>query len=116
MMDEEVEMRNRTRWMIGAVMAVILLLGSPLIAAPAPPDGEEVEAIDINTADVEELMELPGVGPAYAERIVAYREENGPFESVEEIMNVRGIGEKTFLRIRDRIRVGKVKEGKGGKR
>lgn len=108
-------MRNRTRWMIGAVLAVILLLGSPLIAAPAPPDGKEVETIDINTAGVEELMELPGVGPAYAERIVAYREENGPFESVEEIMNVRGIGEKTFLRIRDRIRVGKVKNGKGGK-
>jgi competence protein ComEA len=98
--------------MIGALLGMVLLLGTPLLAVAASGDEEPLATIDINTAGVEELMDLPGVGRAYAERIVNYREENGPFETREEIMNVRGIGEKTFLRIRDRIRVGKEKSGR----
>jgi competence protein ComEA len=52
---------------------------------------------------VEQLVELPGIGEAVAARIVAYREENGSFGKIEELMNVRGIGEKTFLRLRPLI-------------
>ena len=73
-------------------------------AAQAPATGEKV---NLNTAGVEELMALPGIGKAYAERILEYRQKNGPFKKVEDVINVRGIGEKTFERIRDRLTVGK---------
>ncbi|MBI4160879.1 MAG: helix-hairpin-helix domain-containing protein [Acidobacteria bacterium] len=107
---EVVVLENRLRWIATAVLAAGVLLAAPATLAQKadPPDPDAAERIDINSAGVDELMELPGVGPAYAERIVAYREENGPFKTVEEIMNVRGIGEKTFLRIRDQIQVGKA--------
>ncbi|RLC01394.1 MAG: helix-hairpin-helix domain-containing protein [Deltaproteobacteria bacterium] len=59
--------------------------------------------ININTANVEELVLLNRVGDKYAERIVAYRTENGPFEAPEDIMLVAGIGEKTFEANKDRI-------------
>ena len=61
--------------------------------------------ININTATAEELDELPGVGPAIAAKIIAYRESNGNFRSPEEIMNVSGIGEKTFAKMKDMITV-----------
>ena len=50
--------------------------------------------IDINTATKDQLMQLPGIGEQYAERIIAYREEHGPFKTVNDLMNVRGIGKK----------------------
>lgn len=59
--------------------------------------------IHINTATEEELDELPGIGPVTAAAIVAYREENGGFRSVEEIMNVDRIGEKTYEKIKPYI-------------
>lgn len=62
--------------------------------------------VNINTATQEELEALPGIGPALAERIVAYRQENGPFEQIEDIQNVSGIGGATFENIRDQITVG----------
>ena len=66
--------------------------------------------VDINQADVEELSKLPGVGEQVAKRIVAYREENGPFEKAEELMNVRGIGEKSFLKLQPHVTLGSDKE------
>jgi competence protein ComEA len=59
--------------------------------------------VDINTASIEELAQLPGIGEKVAARIVRYREENGRFNKIEEIMNVRGIGEKTFVKLRDSL-------------
>ncbi len=59
--------------------------------------------ININTAGREELMELSGIGGVYADRILQYRKDHGPFSSIEEICNVQGIGEKTFEKFKDQI-------------
>lgn len=59
--------------------------------------------ININSATKEELMTLSGIGEARAESIIAYREENGPFQTVEDIMLVSGIKESAFAKIKDRI-------------
>jgi competence protein ComEA len=66
---------------------------------------EEGEKININTAAVEQLVKLKRVGPKYAERIVEYRETNGPFSKAEDIMKVRGIGPKTYEANKDIITV-----------
>jgi comEA protein len=61
----------------------------------------EVEPIDINRAGAEELTSLPGIGPALAQRIVAYREQHGPFASIEALQQVSGIGPQTVQGILD---------------
>ena len=59
--------------------------------------------ININTASADELENIPGIGAVKAESIVSYREENGDFKAIEDIMNVSGIGEKSFEKIKDKI-------------
>ena len=61
--------------------------------------------ININTATQAELESLPRIGPAIAQRIIEYRTLNGPFTSIEQIKNVKGIGEATFNAIKDFITV-----------
>ena len=61
-------------------------------AAPAP--------VDLNAASPEQLDTLPGIGPALAARIVAYREEHGPFTEVEQLNKVKGIGVRTLEKLR----------------
>ena len=78
---------------------------------PAPSDQKFVEkeskapqkAIPINTASVQQLIELPGIGPTIAKRIVAYRKQHGPFHSAEDLLKVKGIGRKKLEKIRHRI-------------
>ncbi len=67
----------------------------------------EEERVDVNTADAETIARvLVGVGQSKAEAIVAYREENGRFEDIEDLAKVRGIGEATVTRNKDRIKLG----------
>jgi len=61
--------------------------------------------VNINTADDAELTKLPGVGPATAQKIIDYRNANGPFKTIEDIKNVSGIGDKKFEQIKDMIKV-----------
>jgi competence protein ComEA len=61
--------------------------------------------INVNTASASELEELPGVGPTTAQAIVDHRERNGPFASVDDLLDVRGIGEAKLAEIRDRATV-----------
>lgn len=68
--------------------------------------GAESEKVDINTADAVLLQTLTGIGEKKAALIIAYREENGSFQTIEEIMEVSGIGEKTFEGFKDQIMVG----------
>lgn len=77
-------------------LAMVMIFAGNVLA-------ESTETININTANIEELTQLNGIGQKYAERILAYRDENGPFKTPEEIMLVAGIGEKTFEANKDRI-------------
>ena len=72
-------------------------------AVRCTPDENSEGLVDINTASAEELCTLDGIGEVIAGRIIEYREENGPFTSVDELINVKGIGEKKLEDIRDRI-------------
>ena len=80
---------------------------SPAAAGSGPAAGEKV---NLNTATARELETLPGIGESLARRIIAYREANGPFGSIEEIMEVSGIGEAKFAELEDRVT---VDNGKG---
>jgi competence protein ComEA len=62
-------------------------------------------AVNLNTATAADLAKLPGIGAATAARIIEYRQKNGPFKKVEELMNVRGIGEKSFLKLKPLVSV-----------
>jgi competence protein ComEA len=76
---------------VAVLMVVFVGLISALNAVSA-----EVQKININTASVEELSGLKGIGPSHAAKIVAYREKNGPFKMPEDLIQVSGIGQKVF--------------------
>lgn len=67
---------------------------------------DESDLININAASVEELDTLPNIGPARAADIISYREENGGFQTIEEVKNIKGIGDKSFEDLKDLITVG----------
>ena len=71
----------------------------------APSTGKDDGLIDLNTASVDLLDTLPDIGPVRAQAIVDYRERNGPFQSVEDIINVSGIGSATYEAVRDLVTV-----------
>jgi competence protein ComEA len=62
--------------------------------------------VNINSASVAQLQTLPGIGASTAQRIVDYRQKNGAFKKIEELMNVKGIGEKSFLKLKPVVTVG----------
>jgi competence protein ComEA len=83
----------------------------PAAAKPAPSAAKAASGavVNINTASVTELTTLPGIGEKTAARIIEYRQKNGAFKKVEELMNVRGIGEKNFLKLKPQLAIGQAK-------
>ena len=80
-------------------LAVLMLLCLPALLFAG-------ESVDINTADKETLMTLSGIGESYAERIINYREQNGGFNSVQELTHIRGIGQTLVEKNKDVLTVG----------
>ena len=100
--------QNLTRY--GMLALLIVTIVAPALAADGPAvrksSAPAVEGVvNINTADVKELALLPGIGDATAKRIVEHRQKNGTFKAVEELMNVRGIGEGTFSKLKPYLAV-----------
>ncbi len=98
---------NRSASRLGAALLALAVL--TLGTVPALSAAEENDPIDLNRASAQELVQLPGVGETIAKRIVDFREEHGPFKRVEDLMKVKGIGEKSLEKIRPYIRVVKGK-------
>jgi len=94
---------NLARAVTDGEQIVVPVLGAAtgMPGAAAPGDGR----IDLNAADQAALETLPRIGPALAERIIAWRDENGRFQSVDDLLAVPGIGEKLLAGIRDGVRV-----------
>ncbi len=84
---------------------------STLPPATAPHRKQELreQSVNLNSASAAQLIQLPGIGPSYAERIIAYRTEHGPFKSVDELEQVKGIGKKRLEKIRPFVTVGPQK-------
>jgi competence protein ComEA len=74
----------------------VLLVGIVGLIIVLKINAAEVQKININTASAEELVQLRGIGPSHAAKIVAYRQKNGPFKMPEDLVQVPGIGQKTF--------------------
>lgn len=90
------------------LLAVVAMAGlSPVsvVAAENPAANTVIEAIQLNQATAEELQALLGVGPALSERIVVYRTEHGPFKSLEQLTEVKGIGQAKLAKFRKQLTV-----------
>ena len=82
-----------------AIFAALLII----FTFTAPVFGQDTERVNINKASAVELAKLKEVGPKFAVRIIEYRQKYGPFKLTEELMEIRGIGPRTYDKIRDQI-------------
>jgi len=96
------------------VLALVLAAGAAAptsAAAPAAPKASAGEArpVDLNTADSSALESVPGIGKSLSQRILAFRDKNGPFQSVNDLLKVQGVGEKSIQKLRPYLTVSKAK-------
>ena len=113
---------RRATYMIATLVLALLIAGAsaagqqpekPVRAkAPAAP----ASPVNLNTATQAQLESLPGIGAATAKRILEYRQKNGSFKKAEELMNVKGIGEKSFLRLKPHVTIAADKADRPGEK
>jgi len=89
-------------------LAAVALTASPVIPTAGAAEAQ-AKPVDLNAAGAEELQAVPGIGKSLATRIVAFREKNGAFKSVDDLLKVQGIGEKSLEKLRPFVTVGKGK-------
>lgn len=94
--------QTRTRRFVHRFAALLLLSALAVLPAPAEAAGGKV---NVNTADAAQLALLPRVGPSLAQKILDFRKQNGPFKATEDLMLVRGMGEKTYQLVRPYVAV-----------
>jgi competence protein ComEA len=110
----------RNTW-VAAALTAAMVIGAGMMgrvdatderqtAKPAPaPVATSTTPLDLNAATAADLQKLPGIGPALAARIVEYRQKAGGFKKVEELMNVQGIGEASFLKLKSLVAIAPAK-------
>ena len=102
---------NRLMMALGALL-VVSIVAAPSAMAQEKPASKPAKAaapagpVNLNTATQAQLETLPGIGAAAAKRIIEYRDKNGKFTKIEQLMNVKGIGEKSFLKLKPMITIG----------
>ena len=100
---------NRFAMVLCTFVAVMAFAGVPAAQDKAKEKPARASAaagtVNLNTATQAQLETLPGIGASAAKRIIEYRQKNGGFKKVEELMNVKGIGEKSFLKLKQHITV-----------
>ena len=101
-----------TAFMLVLTLALVGANAAPVSAAPAAAAKaaqSEARPIDLNTADSAALETVPGIGKSLSQRILAFREKNGAFQSVDDLLKVQGIGEKSIQKLRPYLTVAKAK-------
>ena len=107
-------------WLV--IAGMLAIAAAPLAAQRATAKGSSTGAVatastpvNLNTATQAQLETLPGIGAKAAQRILEYRQKNGSFKKIEDLMHVKGIGEKSFLKLKPLISVGERGEHTGDK-
>ena len=102
-----------SRILSGVLFTLLVVLATTVNAGQDKPSAAKPTpvVINLNTATAAQIATLPGIGEKAAQRIIEYREKNGSFKKIEELMNVKGIGEKSFLKLKPLITVGEPKAG-----
>jgi competence protein ComEA len=96
-------MRARRMRLTWALIVCLGLALGPVAAMAQKSKAAVTEKVNINTATAEQLQTLPGIGPSLAKTIIDHRTKSGKFNKVEELLNVKGVGEKKFQKIKDRL-------------
>ena len=107
-------MFSRSKIVTSFLFVFVLACASAVPAAAAPSaapkaTASEARPIDLNTADLAALESVPGIGKSLSQRILTFREKNGPFQSVDDLLKVQGVGEKSIQKLRPYLTVNKAK-------
>ncbi len=96
-------MRSKRMTLAFTLLVCLSLALTPAVLLAQKAKSPSGDKVNLNTATAEQLQTLPGIGPEMAKRILEYRNKVGKFTKVEEILNVKGVGEKRFEKIKDRL-------------